>query len=65
MSTDYVRLKDFATTQRQEEILDAIIAEGSQRKAAKFLKISHQNVQRCVANIQRKAERRLYSPEHG
>ena len=63
--TDYNALKEYATTARQVEILDALIEYGSHRKAAKALGVDHSYVDRTVARIKLNAAARGYSPEHG
>jgi len=56
-------LKQFATD-RQIEIIDAINLHGSQRKAAKILKLSRGTVSASLEVVRKKAAIRGYSPEH-
>lgn len=52
-------------TVRQAEILEAIEAHGSHRKAAAALKIHPRSLERNLANLKAKASIQGYSPEHG
>lgn len=58
-------LKQFATTGRQAEIIDAISQHGSYRKAAVALNCSKGSIQKSVELVKRKAAKQGYSPEHG
>ena len=58
-------LKQFATTGRQAEIIDAISQHGSYRKAATALNCSKGSIQKSVELVKRKAAKQGYSPEHG
>ena len=45
---DHRLLYDFVTTDRQREMLDAIIAHGSHRKAAKVLNINSRTIDKVI-----------------
>ncbi|MCW8886892.1 MAG: hypothetical protein OQK12_16830 [Motiliproteus sp.] len=62
MSVD-PELKQFAT-ERQAEIIDAIISEGSQGKAAKKLNCNKGYVNKALKAVRHKAHLQGYSPEH-
>ena len=51
-------LMQFATTVREVEVIEAIVKEGSQRKAAKSLGVCKTNVQQCVKRLEAKAAKR-------
>jgi hypothetical protein len=57
------RIREFAT-ERQREIIDAVVAHGSQRKAAKALGITHGTVGRRIVDAEKRAARAGYSPAH-
>jgi predicted phosphodiesterase len=57
------RIREFAT-ERQREIIDAVVAHGSQRKAAKALGITHGTVGKRVKDAEKRAARAGYSPAH-
>jgi hypothetical protein len=57
------RLRDFAT-ERQREIIDAVIEHGVQAKAAKALGINLKTVQKRLTEVRKKAARAGYSPPH-
>lgn len=61
--TDYESLRPYAT-ERQAQILDAIIKAGSQRKAALVLGINARNVDRAVDALKKSAARKGYAPAH-
>lgn len=61
---DYASLLQFCDTQRQEEIINAIVSEGSQRKAAKALGINSRRISDALKRIRRNAAVKGYSPEH-
>lgn len=61
---DYAALMQYARTDRQREVLDACLAHGSQRKAAKALGIARQVIGRSIQSVQVAAARQGYSPEH-
>lgn len=63
MATDLEALKDFATP-RQAEIIDAVISEGSHRKAAVKLGINPRNVDRVVQAVRTKAASQGHAPGH-
>ena len=56
-------LKEFATN-RQKEIIDAVIKYGSQGKAAKKLEINSRTLERSLQTVKREASRRGWSPDH-
>lgn len=58
------RLKDWATP-KQAAIIDAILSEGSQRKAATKLGCAKANVDNALAAVRKKAALAGYSPDHG
>jgi len=57
------KLREFAT-ERQRDVLDAIEKHGSQRNAAKALRLSSGTVGNTMAAVQRKAAKMGYSPAH-
>ncbi len=57
-------LREFAATPRQLEILETVIASGSQRKASKILKVSHQTVNKTMEMLVNRAALRGCSPDH-
>tara|TARA_R110002096_G_scaffold271310_1_gene465070 strand:+ start:684 stop:1880 length:1197 start_codon:yes stop_codon:yes gene_type:complete len=64
--TDYTALLPYANTPRQQEILEALILHGSQKKAAEASGgIARQSVGTILDTIKRNKLRRLDSPEHG
>ena len=58
-----LRILEF-TTERQREILEAWINEGTQKRAAKSLGISQHTVSEAFGRAKKRAEVRGYSPEH-
>lgn len=56
-------LKQFAT-ERQKEIIDALIEHGSQGKAAKALNICKGTVQTAITAVRRRAAKQGFSPAH-
>jgi hypothetical protein len=58
------RLRDFAATDRQREVFDAVVAEGGHHAAARFLKTSQSNVSRVVKAISRRAAAKGMAPGH-
>jgi len=58
------RLKDFATD-RQKEIIDAVLEHGSGGKAATALGLNKATINRVIVAVERKAARQAYSPPHG
>jgi hypothetical protein len=58
------RLKEWATP-KQAEIIDAVISEGSQRKAAAKLNCAKANVDNALKAVRKKAALAGYSPDHG
>lgn len=57
-------LKQFAITDRQLEIIDAYIANGSMQSAANALGIHKGTVQDCLMRITKRAAKQGHSPEH-
>lgn len=57
-------LRNYCTTERQREILEARIKCTSNRKTAKELKIDSTTVDRALRRIKQNAARQGYSPEH-
>jgi predicted phosphodiesterase len=56
-------LKEFAT-ERQCQVIDAIVEHGSQNKAAKALDINLRTLERSLQAVKRQAARRGWSPDH-
>ena len=52
---DHRLLYDFVTTDRQREMLDAIITHGSHRKAAKVLNISSRTIDKAIKTLEIRA----------
>jgi len=57
-------LRDYAGTDRQRELLDAIAEHGSQRGAAKALGLQHGVIRRVVRAVETAATRAGADPEH-
>lgn len=57
------RIKDWAS-EREREIIDAVLEHGSSRAAAKTLGINASSVCRAIQRAERKAARAGYSPSH-
>jgi hypothetical protein len=57
-------LKQFAVTDRQIEIIDALIEHGTYRKAASALNIAKGTVQNAIDSVKKKAAKQGYSPQH-
>lgn len=55
-------LKEFATTNRHHEVLDAVIREGSANKAAKYLGCGRRVVDKMLARLEKKAASQGVSP---
>ena len=62
--TDYAELKSFCTTPHQIDLLDAVIANGGIRPAAKKLNIAKSAIDTVVKNAKIRAAKRGHSPEH-
>ena len=60
---DLESLKQFAT-ERQGQIIDAVIKHGSQAKAATALGINHRGLERTLKRAKEQAARRGWSPDH-
>jgi hypothetical protein len=58
------KLKQYAATPRQLEVLEAVISEGSQRKAAEKLGVNRGTVSNVLDAIKRRAAKAGYSPDH-
>jgi len=52
---DHRLLYDFVTTDRQREMLDAIITHGSHRKAAKVLSINSRTIDKAIKTLEIRA----------
>lgn len=61
---DLDALRQFATTDRQLEILDAVIREGGQRAAGRALNIGAPAVDQVMWKLKRRAAIHGYSPQH-
>lgn len=57
-------LLQYAQTDRQREIIEAIIEHGSQRKAAKALNIANGSITSALDKVKRHAAQKGHSPEH-
>ena len=55
-------LKEFATTDRHHEVLDAVIKEGSANKAAKYLGCGRRVVDKMLVRLEKKAASQGVSP---
>lgn len=62
--TDYSGIRPFAQTDRQREIIDAVILHGSQRRAAEALGVANNAVFECVKRVEGYAAVKGYSPQH-
>tara|TARA_R110000751_G_scaffold260736_1_gene360103 strand:- start:936 stop:2111 length:1176 start_codon:yes stop_codon:yes gene_type:complete len=60
---DLEQLKEFAT-ERQRQIINAVIKHGSQGKAAKYLGINSRSLERSLQSAKRQAAKRGWSPDH-
>ena len=60
---DLASLKPFAT-ERQCQIIDAVIKYGSQSKAAKALDVNQRTLERSLQAVKRAAAKRGWSPDH-
>ena len=60
---DLAFLKPFAT-ERQCQIIDAVIKYGSQSKAAKALDVNQRTLERSLQTVKRAAAKRGWSPDH-
>ena len=63
-TADYAGLLPFAETERQREVIAALISEGSVRRAAVKVGINKSNVSGIVARVRALAARQGYSPPH-
>lgn len=57
-------LRQFCTTDRQRKIFDAVINQGSHRKAAKHLECYSASVDQVIMLIKRRAALQGYAPSH-
>ena len=57
-------LHPYATTDRQKEILDAVVQHGGMKKAAKALGLSSGTVGNVLTTLKRRATLKGVSPEH-
>ena len=55
-------LKEFAESDRQHEVIDAVIKEGSATKAAKFLNINRRSVDKMLERLEGKAAKEGIAP---
>jgi hypothetical protein len=55
-------LQEFADSDRQSEIIDAVISQGSANKAAKFLGINRRSVDKMLTKLEEKAAGKGVSP---
>lgn len=62
---EYSKLAPFCTTDRQREVIAALVRDGSQRKAARALGVHERNLARMLMIIKRRAASKMYAPEHG
>ena len=62
---DHRLLYDFVTTDRQREMLDAVITHGSHRKAAKVLKINSRTIDKSMKRLQIRAACKGVAPHRG
>lgn len=60
----YNHLLPFATTDREREVLTALVKHKSGRKAAKALGVHHGTVFRVISRVKLKAQLKGISPEH-
>ena len=58
MIINYDALKEFAITDHQRKVIDAVVKHGSHRKAAPHLGISHQSVDNLIKRIKHHAQKR-------
>lgn len=64
--TDFNLLKDFAATQKQRDILQALQqTDGAMRQAAKLVGTSHSYVSETLKRLQVRASAKGVDPEHG
>ena len=59
------KLREYCVTDRQQEVLQAIIDEGSQRKAAVALGVHNTTVDKVVKSVKKRAANQLYAPDYG
>ena len=57
-------LLDFCETERQKEIIDAVLKYQSTRDASEKLNLSQRNVQRCILNVKKRAALKGWAPKH-
>lgn len=64
MKTDYIQLREFATTDRQREYIDAILKYGNVAAAARALNVSTNAVAEPIRLIKARAAKKGWSPDH-
>jgi hypothetical protein len=64
MSINYSDFLQFAKTDRQKEVVEALIQTGSRRKAAKKIGCSQGTVSNMIERLKASAVKHGYSPEH-
>lgn len=57
-------LKEWASTERQKQYIDAVNAAGGMMAGAESLGISYQNMSRAISKIKERAAKQGYSPDH-
>lgn len=57
-------LKEYCETEHQRKILEVIIKEGSNNKAAKKLKVGRRSVDKTLTRIKANAAKKGFSPKH-
>ena len=62
-NTNYETYRVYASD-RQKELLDALVSEGTQAKAAKKLGITKRSFERGLKRLRERASKRGYNPEH-
>ena len=55
-------LKEFAESQRQHEVIDAVISQGSQTKAAALLQVNRRSVDKMIISLEQKAAKEGIAP---
>ena len=55
-------LKEFAESDRQHEVIDAVIKQGSATKASKFLNINRRSVDKMLERLEGKAAKEGIAP---
>lgn len=65
MAHEIEKYLPYCKTWRQQEVVNAIIKEGSHRKAAKALGVGIRNLDYCVARIKKQAKNQGFDPSGG